>query len=264
MKTLQNKSYEREFFRGVLEEPTEYDKEYFDYLRKVLIKYIPKIKYKKYKVLEAGCGIGIFGKFLLNLNPNLKITGVDITPEMVKLANEPPTQNYHAITNDLEDENIFDKDQFELILCPFILHHFPLIDKVFYNLSEWIKHDGFLIIIEPNGSNPVNKLFGLMRVYLTSIFGKDYIINHRLATPNEVAHSVNTYMYILKKLNYNILFIDTNHFQMNNVKSLSISRLILYEIKNSLYKILVLCLPKLMRGSRIVIIAKKIKNGCIL
>ncbi len=43
---------------------------------------------KNGNILEIGCGPGNITKYLLNQNPSFKIKGIDMAPNMVKLAKE--------------------------------------------------------------------------------------------------------------------------------------------------------------------------------
>ena len=143
----QNKNYEIEFFSSIAKKSFEYDEttpEYQSYLKEVFTKVLPNAT--DLKVLEAGCGSGTFGKKILELYPTLQVTGVDITPEMVELANTRRNnlKNYNAIVGDLENKDLFDSEIFDFIICPFILHHFPTVNTVLGNLTNWLKPNGFL------------------------------------------------------------------------------------------------------------------------
>ena len=261
----QNKQLEIELFKKCVKNSSEYNvltNEYCIYLktiflRKILPNKIPGIKYKKFKILEAGCGTGTFADFFLEFNPNFEIVGVDIVSGMVDLANAKNIQNYHTIQGDLEDSNLFNNNCFDIILCPFILHHFPCLDKVFANLTKWLKVGGFIIILEPNGSNPIRRLSELTRRFIEFIF-PNFIIEHKLATPNETSHSVSTYMKFLQKGDYKILFFNTKHFYPeNNKKTYSPNGnvvSIMWKFRNILYKIFN-HLPSPYKGNNIIIIA---------
>jgi len=229
-------------------------------LNRIIPNKIPGIKYKKFKVLEAGCGTGVFSEFFLEFNPNLRMIGVDIVPEMVDLANAKNIPNCHAILGDLEDSDLFNSNFFDIILCPFVLHHFPCLDKVFSNLTKWLKTDGFIIILEPNGSNPAKRLSESIRHFIQFTFphGEKFVIDHGLATPSEVSHSTNTYMKFLQKEGYEVLFFDTKYFQDEDNKKIDslagkvIS--IMKKLRHILYKIFNY-LPSPYRGNYIAIIA---------
>lgn len=206
-------------------------------------------------MLEPGCGTGFFGKKFLKSYPNLRVTGVDISKEMVKLANDG-TERYAAILGDLENTNLFPKNRFDIILCAEVLHHFPEIDDVFDNFSRWIKKGGVIIITEPNGSNPIAQTTAFFRRLLGLILGNDFIIKKILTTPNETIHSMEKYVNVLKSRGFSIEFVDTKYFHRNLKKGPFLIKLSCF-IKYTALSIGEKILPKRNSGSTLFIIAKK-------
>ena len=139
----------------------------------------------KGELLEARCGNGSFSKALFSDNKGLVTTGVDISPEMVKRANGSRSRNYTAIVGDLENNKLFKRNKFDAVLCSLILHHFPSIDNLLSNLDSWTKDDSFVIGIEPNGQNLTARISRLIRLMVEFVFGKEYLIKSKMATPNE-------------------------------------------------------------------------------
>ncbi len=178
----------------------------------------------KGSMLEAGCGTGAFGKQLLKTFKDLKIIGVDISPKMVKRANDG-TNKYHAITGDLENGHLFKPRSLDFIYCPFVLHHFPSLDKVMKNYSKWLKPKGFIIIIEPNGLNIISRFSKLLRVVIEKTLGKQYIIEHQLATPNENDHEPNFYLSSLKENNFKTNLCKTKYVELRGKNMFSLGGL---------------------------------------
>lgn len=57
-----------------------------------------EIKIYNAEVLDVACGPGNISKYLLNRKPDLKITGVDLAPKMIELAQiNNPTANYQLL-----------------------------------------------------------------------------------------------------------------------------------------------------------------------
>jgi len=159
----------------------------------------------KGELLEAGCGNGSFSKALFSDNKGLVTTGVDISPEMVKRANGSRSRNYTAIVGDLENNKLFKRNKFDAVLCSLILHHFPSIDNLLSNLDSWTKDDSFVIGIEPNGQNLTARISRLIRLMVEFVFGKEYLIKSKMATPNEVNHSFNEYQRVFIENNFEIV-----------------------------------------------------------
>lgn len=180
------------------------------------------------KVLEAGCGIGVLGRRICQ-NGNIVI-GIDITPKMVEIANSFGEENYSAIVGDLEDQDAFQDAAFDLICCRMILHHFPTMDKVMFNLSRWLKQGGRIIMFEPNGSHPIVKLSGLMAKFL-KVFAKGHYSDLGVGTTNETRHTAKTYFAELKRHQFRILECRYFYFP-NKPKS---KKLLIYLIAYLLY-----------------------------
>ena len=250
----QDKKYEIDFFNQ-LASSGHYEtvsKELYNFLLSILSKNNIAINGS---VLEAGCGEGVIGKTILKKFPDTFITGVDISENMVKIANNN-TKNYSAMIGDIENKELFVTNQFDFIICPFILHHFMGLDGVFGNFSNWIKKEGYILVIEPNGSNPVNKISKMIRKTVELLFNKNYIIDHKLATPNETDHTIKKYKALLNKYNFEILNTYSN-FSVDKYQS---SDSLIGKIKNILYNFYKLIMPNhLSSGNDVIIIAKSIK-----
>ncbi|MBM4254041.1 MAG: class I SAM-dependent methyltransferase [Deltaproteobacteria bacterium] len=160
--------------------------------------------------LECGCGTGAFGRRFLSEFPQIStIVGVDISQRMIDVCRSQTITRYDPLVGDLEDRSLFSPDQFSMVICPFILHHFPTIDLVTANISHWTKPSGLLVLIEPNGSSPVSRLFKSTRRILERLLGPEWVIKHRLATPNETDHPVHRYRDSLKKNGYELVSLRT-------------------------------------------------------
>ncbi len=129
---------------------------------------------KKYKlqglVLDAGCGAGSFGKRLISKNSKVNVTGVDINAQFIEQINKAKIKNYQAICANLEVRSLFSKNQFDFILFPYVLHHFPDIAKVIRNAHFWLKKNGRIIILDPNGSNLILKVSYMYRSVMFYLF----------------------------------------------------------------------------------------------
>lgn len=105
-------------------------------------------------ILEAACGAGHFGRRLAERGH--RVTGVDLSPVMVEIANRNAPAGFKAVVGDLEDPHRFSAQQFDAIFFGQALHHFPDPEPVLNHCVRWLRPGGRLMLIEPNGSNPVN------------------------------------------------------------------------------------------------------------
>ncbi len=201
----QLKEYEVKMFNKIAEEEENYDT-FTEGSYELIFNFLTSKNIKlNGKILEAGCGTGTFGKRFLSKFENINFVGVDISSIMVEKANDG-TENYIALEGDLENKELFSNMEFDNIVCPFILHHFPDISIVVKNFAFWIRKNGFVIIIEPNGDNPIDKLGKLIRKIFEFFLGKQYIIKKGWATPNETDHTLGKYKKIFSTNDFEMVF----------------------------------------------------------
>jgi len=216
----QNKQYEIEFF-DTAAESGHYEIS-SDRLYTSLINLINENELKlSGKMLEAGCACGVFGKYFLKHYPKLSVIGVDISKKMVARANDK-TKKYKAIVGDLEDKKIFKKHSFDVILCPFVLHHFPSLEKVFKNFTYWLKPKGIIIISEPNGQQIIGRISKFLRKIVEKTLGEEIIIKHRMATPNETNHTLGEYQRYLKMNDFDVIASQHGFFKPSNITRINI------------------------------------------
>lgn len=108
---------------------------------------------KKGKVIDLGCGEGIFANFLAISSSKRQIYGVELDKNRVKHANKK-IKNTKFINGDITKESIPKADAIILI---HVLHHLNSLDEQEELLKKCIKKlskNGSLVIaeIEPNGS----------------------------------------------------------------------------------------------------------------
>ncbi len=235
----QNKKVEITFFNNLARQQ-HYEttsKAFYNYL----IAFLKKNRIRlQGLMLEAGCGSGVFAKRLMQESPNLKTIGVDIADQMVRRANDK-TKNYRAIHGDLEVKSLFHPSMFDIVLCPYILHHFPRMDKVISNFNTWLRPGGVVIIFEPNGTEIINKLSRFVRWIVELVMGQNYIIKKSLATPNETISSLGEYKATFAKNGFRFVSFAGYHF--NPIEK---SQLVVGRIKDSLQH----GLQRLFPGSR--------------
>jgi ubiquinone/menaquinone biosynthesis C-methylase UbiE len=202
-------------------------------------------------VLEAGCGTGAVGRRLINAfsgNSILNITGVDLAPAMIAWNKKHPQKYFSSIVGDLENTKLFKQSSFDLAICPMVLHHFPNPEKVINNIAFWLKPNGYLYIIEPNGSSPADCFSKFIRRILEKIMGLDY--TRRFATVNETDHSMKQYMLWCKENKMQLIFKETLSLSEYSYKNL------IGFFKGIMYK-LTSFLPQPISGDTIIILARK-------
>jgi len=104
------------------------------------------------KVLDYGCGSGIYIKILKNRGANVK--GFDISEEMLKIArkNNPDIEFRQG-----SGYNIPFKEKFDIVLASLVVHYMKDWDKMFREINRVLKKEGILVFSTGNPVYEVNK-----------------------------------------------------------------------------------------------------------
>src|SRR3990167_5447984 len=99
------------------------------------------------KVLDYGCGSGIYIKILKNRGANVK--GFDISEEMLKIArkNNPDIEFRQG-----SGYNIPFKEKFDIVLASLVVHYMKDWDKMFREINRVLKNKGVFVF---STGNPV-------------------------------------------------------------------------------------------------------------
>ncbi|MGG6263374.1 class I SAM-dependent methyltransferase [Leptolyngbya sp. AN03gr2] len=87
-----------------------------------------KPKRQDVRILDAGCGTGVGTEYLVHLNPQAQVTGIDLSSGTLAVARER-CQRSGADRVEFHHLSLYDADQlsgqFDLINCVGVLHHLP-------------------------------------------------------------------------------------------------------------------------------------------
>jgi 2-polyprenyl-3-methyl-5-hydroxy-6-metoxy-1,4-benzoquinol methylase len=152
---------------------------------------------KKINVLEVGCGSGPFGRRLAKNGFN--VTGIDLSRVLVKAANEMAARDrikYRAIAGDVFG---YKGKNYDIVLCAGFLHHFTDIKPIVKKMRDFLKKNGYIVIIEPNGSNMAVRITEWVRKNLWP-----FNTMPNLGTLNETSHPVEEYLDEFRKAGYRL------------------------------------------------------------
>jgi 2-polyprenyl-3-methyl-5-hydroxy-6-metoxy-1,4-benzoquinol methylase len=129
------------------------------------------------KLLECGCGTGIFTKSLALSGAS--ITAVDISPDLLRKAQGTCSDlDVTFLQANLEDPTNIPENYFDAICGVSVLHHLD-VAQALPKLRSKLKRHGKFAFSEPNILNPINKYI---------IFSKDIEKRKKIGTsPNEMA-----------------------------------------------------------------------------
>ena len=99
-------------------------------------------------ILDVGCGTGSLSVALAGLGH--QVTGIDLSPAMISLAEAKAAAHGHAITFHVMDAAVpqFPPRQFDLIVCRHLLWALPEPARVLQHWTDLLRRDGRLMLIE--------------------------------------------------------------------------------------------------------------------
>ncbi|MGB4234845.1 MAG: class I SAM-dependent methyltransferase [Methanoregulaceae archaeon] len=81
------------------------------------------------KILELGCGTGILTEMILGRYPDVEITAIDLSPEMLAIASEKPgLGRARFLVQDLRDS--WPQECYDAVVTSLCLHHVPREDRI--------------------------------------------------------------------------------------------------------------------------------------
>jgi 2-polyprenyl-3-methyl-5-hydroxy-6-metoxy-1,4-benzoquinol methylase len=203
------------------------------------------------KVLDAGCGSGYWGRMVAD-KFKVSVLGVDINPFLLAKAKTMASK-----TQRFKEANLLSlklNERFDLIICGGILHHFPTrsnLKEVLRNLKNHLEDNGEMVIIEPNGSNPIIKMSNFLARFLRRRDAK-------ISSSNETWHSARTISRILKELGFS--GISSRSFFYNNTKDITKEKfkdlivLTMVKVRAFLYEAFRFLFPKWYRSGTVLVI----------
>ncbi|WP_240614673.1 class I SAM-dependent methyltransferase [Polaribacter filamentus] len=104
------------------------------------------IETEKPNILELGCGPGNITKYLISKKPDFNILGLDVSPNMIELANKNnPTANFEVM-----DVRFIEKIErkFDAIVCGFIIPYLSKKDRkeLIENCAKLLTEKGILYL----------------------------------------------------------------------------------------------------------------------
>lgn len=135
-------------------------------------------RYLSGEILEIGCGIGNFSKYLSKYG---NLTAIDINEEYLKMAKKRIFGQAEVGFGDIErGEYFFNNRKFNCVVCINVLEHIKDDVKAIRNIHKLLTPGGFLIILVPAHRflyNSIDKSIGHFRRYEKREFEKILIDN---------------------------------------------------------------------------------------
>ena len=156
---------------------------------------------KNIKILDYGCGSGIFSIHLSNYG---SVTAVDGSKSMIELAKSNTKSNKNIKFKLLDLNSFKTKEKFELIFCSSVMEYFENFQEHMEKLNNLLTPKGTLLLSMPN-SKGIYRLFE--RIMFNVIKKPDYY-SHVKTNKNE-----DYYKKVLTKEKFSIS--EINYFSVN-------------------------------------------------
>ena len=149
----QNKEKEKSFFDDfVIANDYDVFNDYgYNRILKELLSNLNFSNRHKLKLLDMGCGTGVFTSKLQHMN--FEMYGVDISSESIKIAKEKYNEIEFSV-GDIESTS-FDDATFDIVLLSGVLHHFNDFNKVIQECYRVLNKGGVLFAYDPHCNNPM-------------------------------------------------------------------------------------------------------------
>ena len=110
-------------------------------------------------ILDIGCGTGELLS-LISKREGVTLSGIDISPEMIRIAREKLGKGSDIRLGDSE-ELPWKDNSFDVVMCIDAFHHYPHPQKALSEMHRVIRPEGHLIIADPWHPSPVRQLQNL-------------------------------------------------------------------------------------------------------
>ena len=102
------------------------------------------------KILDVGCGTGLFGERIIRALPQAKVWGVDLVAEMLRGGARRWESHRGALTPVQGDSERlpFDEDTFDVVTCANSFHHYPSQQRAVAEMHRVLRPGGRLMLID--------------------------------------------------------------------------------------------------------------------
>ena len=204
----------RKQYNKAAEEYHEYvsreDNVWHKYMEKPLLKKILKEKIKSKKVLDLGCGSGIFSNELLKLGAK-KVVGLDLSDELIEIGKKEYPK-IELVQGNAKKTN-FKRSEFDVVVSSLTAHYFKNLNELFKEVSRVLKNNGSFVF---SMQHPIMEVSGRLRIKGKIIPGKSELKNYfedkeytmRLGKELVVTSYHHTFENIFNSLNRNGFVIE--------------------------------------------------------
>lgn len=157
----------RDIHKENIKNLSEFDSNYFAEYKVKIVK--DSLEECPKNILDFGCGDGISCEFFRKYFPDSTITGIDVSSESIKIAENKQIQNSSFINYD-GNKLPFESDSFDVIFVACVFHHIAKQNhkSLIHEFRRVLKKGGRVFIFEHNPLNPLTR-----KVVKDCVFDKD-------------------------------------------------------------------------------------------
>ncbi len=119
------------------------------------------LRYHFQSWLDVGCGTGALLSMIAEQRKDIKLFGIDLSEEMIKVARANLGEAADLRVSNSE-KLPFEDNRFDLITCTFSFHHYPNPKAVLTEMKRVLSQKGKLIIVDPVLFTPLRQIFNLL------------------------------------------------------------------------------------------------------
>jgi len=118
---------------------------------------------KEARLLDVGCATGEFIYYLRTQNPNMELSGIDISEKMVLQARRRVKGAQFRVQS-VSNPPLWSGEKFDLIVCNGVLSIFDDIEEHLRNLIDAAALDGRVLVFDPFNEDPIDLIMRYRRV----------------------------------------------------------------------------------------------------
>ena len=130
-------------------------------------------------LLDAGCGTAPMVSLLSEAYPQAAFVGLDLTPEMIRKAEQKQLPNAEFVVGDCEAMPFAD-GRFDLVINSQSFHHYPDPQAFFNEVARVLKPNGRLILRDNTGPRAVMWFINHVELPLANLIGHGDVKAHPL------------------------------------------------------------------------------------
>lgn len=153
----------------------EYDRRWQRYIDATMKAVLEVVKFEgREKILDIPCGTGALERRLLEKWPNLRITGADISPGMLRQAKSKEADAKVKWVNAEVSRLPFVDGEFDCVICANSFHYFSTPEESLEEIRRVLRPEGMLILVDWCDDYLTCKLCSVWLRWTDSAFHRTY------------------------------------------------------------------------------------------